>query len=385
MFENILFQDRAVFQLSTAIRQQSLPPAWLFHGPVASGKLTLALEFGRVLTCQADPRGVWRCSCPSCRRHYYLDSPNLVLCGYKDFLGEISLSSKALLKTPSNSAQRFHFYRAVKKLSKRLDPLLWNPSDPKLRSLTGPTDELAELLAELHPDLPEQRFNPKNVEKILKITEKISSQLPDQGLGIDGVRNIAEWCLTTNNLGHRIVVIEHADRLLAGARNALLKILEEPPQRVSFVLCTRHRASIIPTILSRVRSIELTQRTQEQMATVAQKIFQLPPGSVPLDIGLQGTGEAEQVAQFTDHFWEAARKQAPLPTTWDLKEVNFHAFLERLSHRLLSELPASDLQRMNRLDSFLEEARKAVVARDVFHQEHVAALDRIYLALREAL
>lgn len=49
----------------------------------------------------------------------------------------------------------------------------------------------------------------------------------------------------------RVVVVEQANTLSPEAANALLKILEEPPDRVIFILIARTVADLLPTIRSR--------------------------------------------------------------------------------------------------------------------------------------
>ena len=66
MFENVLGQPVTQL-LRDEIVRNSLPPALLFTGPEASGKLTAALEAARTLSCMET--GSWTCSCESCRRH----------------------------------------------------------------------------------------------------------------------------------------------------------------------------------------------------------------------------------------------------------------------------------------------------------------------------
>ncbi|WP_047258852.1 DNA polymerase III subunit delta' [Corynebacterium uterequi] len=57
--------------------------------------------------------------------------------------------------------------------------------------------------------------------------------------------------------GWRIIVIEDADRLREEAANALLKTIEEPPERTVIVLCAPSRApeDFIPTLRSRCRHL----------------------------------------------------------------------------------------------------------------------------------
>jgi len=384
MFENILFQDRAVQQIKLVFQNQAIAPAWLIHGPPVSGKLTFALEFARVLTCKEKVRGAWGCRCSSCQSHYLLNSPNLVLGGYKDFLGEVKLSSRALSKNPDIPKQRFHFYRAVKKVLKRIDPLFWDESDPKFKALTAPAEDLVELLEDFHPQRQLEKKDLDKLEKILKLCEKLENLLPEQGIGIEGIRNITQWAKTTSALGYRVIIIENADRLLSASRNALLKVLEEPPSEVVFALLTRHRAAIIPTILSRLRSLELVERTQEQMKQIGREIFQLD-NEQSLHTGLQGSGEHEFVESFTNNFWNSAKEKKDLPSRWELKETDFHAFLDRLAFKLLAESRQSGPESLENYYQVLEQFHHAVVARDVFHQEITGVLDEIYIAVRGVL
>lgn len=56
----------------------------------------------------------------------------------------------------------------------------------------------------------------------------------------------------------RIFIINNADTLNEQAQNALLKILEEPPQTVMFVLIAENKASLLDTIISRCVTLSLT-------------------------------------------------------------------------------------------------------------------------------
>ena len=50
---------------------------------------------------------------------------------------------------------------------------------------------------------------------------------------------------------NRIVIIEEANRLSGEAQNALLKIIEEPPAKTTFILTAPTDSSVLPTIASR--------------------------------------------------------------------------------------------------------------------------------------
>lgn len=69
---------------------------------------------------------------------------------------------------------------------------------------------------------------------------------------------------------HQILVITDADRLTEGAANALLKAVEEPPERTVFLLCapSDHQDDVPITIRSRCRVVPLRTPDPEAIAAV---------------------------------------------------------------------------------------------------------------------
>ena len=57
--------------------------------------------------------------------------------------------------------------------------------------------------------------------------------------------------------GWRVCIVDTVDELNPNAANALLKVLEEPPQRSLFLLVSHAPARVLPTILSRCRKLML--------------------------------------------------------------------------------------------------------------------------------
>lgn len=64
--------------------------------------------------------------------------------------------------------------------------------------------------------------------------------------------------------GKRIFIIDYAERATAQAQNAFLKLLEEPGDDIHFILISHSTTKILPTILSRVHSINLKPITLDQ-------------------------------------------------------------------------------------------------------------------------
>ena len=61
--------------------------------------------------------------------------------------------------------------------------------------------------------------------------------------------------------GRRIVIIDAADNLNPNAANALLKMLEEPPERTTLLLICHQPTRLLPTIVSRCRTLRLKKLT----------------------------------------------------------------------------------------------------------------------------
>lgn len=64
-----------------------------------------------------------------------------------------------------------------------------------------------------------------------------------------------------------IVVIEDADRFTDQAVNVLLKVIEEPPPHLMWVLCAPSVDDVLPTISSRTRCLHLRTPTTAEVAT----------------------------------------------------------------------------------------------------------------------
>lgn len=106
----------------------------------------------------------------------------------------------------------------------------------------------------------------------------------------------------------QIVVVEDADRLTEGAANALLKVVEEPPDRTVFLLCapTVDPEDISVTLRSRCRHVHLVTPTVPAIAQVLRERDQLDPKTADWAAAVSGghVGRARRLA--TD---EDARKR----------------------------------------------------------------------------
>ncbi len=75
---------------------------------------------------------------------------------------------------------------------------------------------------------------------------------------IDTIREIVESAPVMPNEGrYKIYIIADMDSTLVSAQNALLKLIEEPPDHCVIILTAQSRSSLIPTIISRVVSLSV--------------------------------------------------------------------------------------------------------------------------------
>ena len=277
MYENLLYQN-ADSLLSDDIKNDRLPGSILFSGPDASGKLTAAFETARILSCKNKPQGQWKCTCSSCAAHRALLSSNVILLGPRDCSLEISAAKKTFLNAFLNSqhedAARYLFLRSIRKLTLRFNPVLWQDSD-KLSKISAYVQTIDELLEEIDfpRELPDFDDLAKICDKLEKEAQAFEEELMYDSISIAHIRNLSQWAHISLAEGKKVVIIEKAERMLEGVRNALLKILEEPPENTVFILTTSKRNSVMPTILSRVRTYNFTARNSNESHDIIDRVY----------------------------------------------------------------------------------------------------------------
>lgn len=77
-------------------------------------------------------------------------------------------------------------------------------------------------------------------------------------IGVEAVRTIRESAyIIPNDLDVKIFVISDASVMTVQAQNALLKLLEEPPENVYFILAASDATALLSTVRSRVQEIRM--------------------------------------------------------------------------------------------------------------------------------
>jgi len=91
--------------------------------------------------------------------------------------------------------------------------------------------------------------------------------------GIDDIRDIRDKVAFSTVEGkYKVYILDEAHMLTKEASNAFLKVLEEPPGHVIFVLCTTEAHKVLPTIQSRCQKFEFRRPDAGMVLEVLRKI-----------------------------------------------------------------------------------------------------------------
>ncbi|MBY8975014.1 DNA polymerase III subunit delta' [Rhodobacteraceae bacterium NNCM2] len=104
---------------------------------------------------------------------------------------------------------------------------------------------------------------------------------PRSQIVIEDVRGIKSFLqLSAADGGWRVVLVDPVDAMNRNAANALLKMLEEPPERTLMLLISHSPGGLLPTIRSRCRFLDLAPLSPDDLAlALAQQETEVPPGA----------------------------------------------------------------------------------------------------------
>ncbi len=120
--------------------------------------------------------------------------------------------------------------------------------------------------------------------------------------------------------GRRVVIIDAADEMNPNAANALLKALEEPPEKATLLLVAHQPSRLLPTIRSRCRELRLKPLHRADLDSALAQVgvdsegaalAQLSSGSVGAAIALAQSGGAEIYAGLVRLFESLPRLDRP--------------------------------------------------------------------------
>src|SRR5919202_247128 len=137
--------------------------------------------------------------------------------------------------------------------------------------------------------------------------------------GIDEIRDLRDKVNLAPTQGRmKVYIIDEVHMLTTEAFNALLKMLEEPPEHVVFILATTQKYKVLPTIISRCQNFDFRR---PGVSTLSEKLSEIAnaegieaePAALTL-IAREGRGSfrdaeglLDQLASFADGPITAAR------------------------------------------------------------------------------
>ncbi len=116
-----------------------------------------------------------------------------------------------------------------------------------------------------------------------------SSSGRTETLRIEQVRNLQqELALSPYEGRYQVAILTRFHKASLGAANALLKTLEEPPERVMILLTADLADSLLPTIVSRCQSLVMRPSPLEQVASALVQRWEAPESQAHLLAHLSG-------------------------------------------------------------------------------------------------
>ncbi|NLM17287.1 MAG: hypothetical protein GX221_06180 [Candidatus Riflebacteria bacterium] len=138
-------------------------------------------------------------------------------------------------------------------------------------SMCGICDSCRRMQRNSHPD----------VEKIFS---------PDREIRVAKARFIRDAAMIAPILSrYKIFILDPAQNLNQEASNALLKILEEAPSYVIFILTAYDKTSVLPTVASRAEIVQFNSPSYQEIRELLQNIYKLSSNSAA-DICSLGEG-----------------------------------------------------------------------------------------------
>ena len=140
-----------------------------------------------------------------------------------------------------------------KNLQSRIEQLIENHTFPRFSILVGPKGSGKKMLADEIKEL----FNKHNN------TDEYIFSFRVQDVKIDTVRDVIKCAYSCNSTA--IYIIPDADNMSNAAKNALLKVTEEPPNEAYFIMTLEDENNTLETIRSRGTVFHMDRYTPDEI------------------------------------------------------------------------------------------------------------------------
>ena len=260
--DNLLrIQNKTASDILHSYSSGLLPQSLLFYGPKNSGRLTGAMDLSFFLTGNEENRDVLR-------------SNSIIYLPFRELGGRIKTALE-LFKTQKTRSARLFLIESVRLTLMQYHPALSvsaSSTSSQYFSLAGEIDETL-LRAEDNRDYNDKEINEivKSVERCLDPRFLYCGKKNPSAVSIDQIRAVQEYF---SQLGEeKVVVFENVEDATDGAKNSLLKMLEEPEEKSHMILLSSNPQKLLETILSRVRKFQFPPLGEKKTATLIKEKF----------------------------------------------------------------------------------------------------------------
>ena len=260
--DNLLrIQNKTASDILHSYSSGLLPQSLLFYGPKNSGRLTGAMDLSFFLTGNEENRDVLR-------------SNSIIYLPFRELGGRIKTALE-LFKTQKTRSARLFLIESVRLTLMQYHPSLSvsaSSTSSQYFSLAGEIDETL-LRAEDNRDYSDKEINEivKSVERCLDPRFLYCGKKNPSAVSIDQIRAVQEYF---SQLGdEKVVVFENVEDATDGAKNSLLKMLEEPEEKSHMILLSSNPQKLLETILSRVRKFQFPPLGEKKTATLIKEKF----------------------------------------------------------------------------------------------------------------
>lgn len=136
----------------------------------------------------------------------------------------------------------------------------------------------------------------------------------------------------------RVYIVKDADRMWEEGASTMLKVLEEPPGDVVFVLVTASPAAMLPTIQSRCQEVRFSNVPVEELKAYLVEQGRASPDRADLVARLSG-GVLGRALDWCDQPWRISRRDHVVRTARALRRADLNRVLE-MSGELFREVRA---------------------------------------------
>ncbi len=156
----------------------------------------------------------------------------------------------------------------------------------------------------------------------------------EASVGVDDIREqiIPEVFIKPRATKRKVFVIEQGDELNDACQNALLKVLEEPPDYVTFIICVTSKEKLLPTVLSRSQSVTFFPLSEEVVTDYVMDNYDIDEKSAKIYARLaQGSiGQAKALAEDSTKY-EKIQKATDAVISLKKKSVTIREVVEYLT------------------------------------------------------